>query len=135
MWLRVSTTWPDCSATNRLAEAESLYERALTIREKMLGAEHPTVATSLNDLALLYYDQGQYGKAESFSQRAVAIQEKVFGPEDPEVAECLNSLALLYYHQGQYEKTEPLFGRALAIREKTLDPEHIWPTHGMCRVR
>lgn len=39
--------------TNRLAEAESLYERALAIREKVLGAEHPTVATSLNGAALL----------------------------------------------------------------------------------
>ena len=41
-------------ATGRYAEAEPLYERALAIREKALGPDHPDVATSLNNLAVLY---------------------------------------------------------------------------------
>ena len=36
------------------AKAEPLFKRALAIREKALGPEHPDVATSLNNLALLY---------------------------------------------------------------------------------
>ena len=35
----------------RYGEAEPLYKRALAIREKALGPEHPDVATSLDDLA------------------------------------------------------------------------------------
>lgn len=35
------------------AEAEPLYVRALEIREKILGADHHDLATTLNDLALL----------------------------------------------------------------------------------
>jgi len=38
----------------KYAEAEPLYQRALAISEKTLGPEHPQVATSLNNLALLY---------------------------------------------------------------------------------
>ena len=38
----------------RYTDAEPLYERALAIREKALGPEHPDVATSLNNLAVLY---------------------------------------------------------------------------------
>jgi CHAT domain-containing protein len=38
----------------RYAEAIPLAEQALAIREQALGPEHPDVATSLNNLALLY---------------------------------------------------------------------------------
>ena len=41
-------------AMGRYAEAEPLYRRSLEIREKQLGADHPDVATSLNNLAVLY---------------------------------------------------------------------------------
>lgn len=34
-------------------EAEPLFTRALAIREKALGPEHPDVASSLNNLAVL----------------------------------------------------------------------------------
>src|SRR5262249_44791518 len=44
----------------RYEEAEPLYLRALAIYEKALGAEHPAVASSLNNLAALYYNQGKY---------------------------------------------------------------------------
>ena len=40
----------------KYAEAGPLYERSLAIREKVLGPDHPDVATSLNNLAIgLYY--------------------------------------------------------------------------------
>jgi len=38
----------------RYSEAEPLYGRSLSIREQQLGADHPDVATSLNNLAALY---------------------------------------------------------------------------------
>ena len=82
------------------------------------------MATSLNNLALLYRAQGQYEKAAPLHERALAIWEQALGPEHPHVATSLNNLALLYDNQGQYGKAEPLYERALAIREKALGPEH-----------
>jgi tetratricopeptide (TPR) repeat protein len=41
-------------AQGQYTKAESLHQRALAIFEKALGPEHPDVATSLNNLALLY---------------------------------------------------------------------------------
>jgi len=41
-----------------LAEARSLYERALAIREKALGPEHPHTATILSNLASVLQKQG-----------------------------------------------------------------------------
>jgi CHAT domain-containing protein len=108
----------------RYAEAIPLAERALEIREKVLGPQHPDVATSLNYLAHLYYAQGDYGRAAPLFQRALAIREKALGPEHPDVAQSLNSLAVLYGDQGDFGRAAPLLQRALAIYEKELGPEH-----------
>jgi tetratricopeptide (TPR) repeat protein len=71
----------------------------LAIYEKALGADHPDVATSLNNLALLYQVQGNYAEAASFYQRALAILEQTLGTEHPLVAANLNNLAVLYSAQ------------------------------------
>ena len=91
---------------------------------QILGPEHPATATSLNDLATLYYGQGRYAQVEPLLQRALAIREKTLGPEHPNLATGLNNLALLYDEQGKYAQAVPLYQRALAIWEKALRPEH-----------
>ncbi len=63
------------------AQAEPLYQRALAIREKQVGPEHPDIATDLNNLAALYRAQGKYEQAEPLYQRALAIVEKQLGPQ------------------------------------------------------
>jgi len=105
-------------------EAEPLHKRALAIYEKALGAEHPYIAASLNNLAELYYSQGRYEEAEPLLKRALAIYEKALGAEHPDTATSLNNLATLYDSQGRYEEAEPLLKRALAIYEKALGAKH-----------
>ena len=78
------------------AQAEPLYKRSLAIWEKALGPDHPDVATSLNNLAVLYHTQGQYAQAEPLYKRSLAIREKALGPDHPDVATSLNNLAVLY---------------------------------------
>jgi len=108
----------------RYEEAEPLYQRALGIAEKALGAEHPYVGAGLNNLAALYHAQGRYEEAEPLYQRALAITEKALGAEHPDVGTRLNNLAALYRAQGRNEEAEPLYQRALAIDEKALGAEH-----------
>jgi tetratricopeptide (TPR) repeat protein len=45
-------------------DAEPLHRRAIEIDEKILGKEHPDVATRYNNLAVLLQDQGRYDEAE-----------------------------------------------------------------------
>ena len=85
---------------------------------------HPDVATSLNNLALLYYTQGQYAQAEPLYQRALAIREQTLAPMHPDVGTSLHNLATLYCAQGQYAQAESLYQRALAIRDQTLGSMH-----------
>ena len=109
----------------RYGEAESLCQCAVAIFEKALGPDHPSTATSLNNLAALYSSRGRYGEAESLYQRALAICERALGPDHANTAGSLiNNLGGLYRSQGRYGEAEPLYQRALAIREKALGPDH-----------
>jgi tetratricopeptide (TPR) repeat protein len=108
----------------RFSDAEPLYEHALGIREKVLGPEDPDVATSLSNLATLYFHEGRYAQAEPLFQRALPILEKALGPGHSNVATGLNNLAELYNQQGKRARAEQLHQRALAIREKALGPDH-----------
>ncbi|WP_372726704.1 tetratricopeptide repeat protein [Nostoc sp. TCL26-01] len=105
-------------------QAEPWYEQCLEITKKRLGEEHPSVATSLNNLAGLYDSQGRYSKAEPLYIQALALWRKLLGEEHPSVATSLNNLALLYNSQGRYSEAEALYIQALALCRKLLGEEH-----------
>jgi tetratricopeptide (TPR) repeat protein len=106
------------------ATALLLYERALAIREQVLGPEHPDTARSLNNLALLHDTLGNYAAAQPLYERALAIFEQMLGLTHPDIARILNNVALLHHTIGNYTTAQPLYERALAIYEQALGPEH-----------
>jgi CHAT domain-containing protein/Tfp pilus assembly protein PilF len=106
-------------------EALPLVERALEIREKVLGAEHREVANAIHSAAILRWLKGDYAKAEPLFQRALMIREKSLGVEHPDVARSLNNLGILYKDMGEDAKAEQFYYRALDILVKSLGPEHL----------
>jgi tetratricopeptide (TPR) repeat protein len=66
----------------KFVEAIPLAQQALAIRERTLGPNHPDVATSLTNLALLYASQRRYAEAEPLYRRALAIRAKVQASAD-----------------------------------------------------
>jgi len=114
----------ELSRSEKYSEAIPFAQRALDIREKTQGSDHPNVAVALNNLAILYRKLRQYAAAEPLYKRALAIQERASGPDSAKIAVPLNNLANVYKDQGRYADAEPLYKRALTIWEKTLGPEH-----------
>ena len=110
----------------RYPEAEPLYVRSLSIYETQLGAAHPDVATSLNNLAGLYESQGRYSEAEPLYVRSLSIRETQLGVAHPDTAISQQSgnLAGVYESQGCYDKAEPLRKKALEIHEQQLGESH-----------
>ena len=51
-------------------QAEELYQQALSIRKKVLGSEHPDVATILDNLGALYIAIDKLDQAYTFSLQA-----------------------------------------------------------------
>ena len=53
-----------------------MYQRALERTEKALGPEHTSTLDTVNNLGLLYADQGKMTKAEKIYQRTLEGYEK-----------------------------------------------------------
>ena len=100
------------------------YGKALAIREKVLGTEHPDTATSYNNIGGVYNHMGDYDKALEYYGKALAIREKVLGTEHPSTATSYNNIGSVYDNMGDYAKALEYYGKALAICEKMLGTEH-----------
>ena len=59
------------------------------------------MATSLNNLANLYYSQGKYAEAEPLYQRSLAIVEKALGSDHPNTVKVRENYALLLRNLGR----------------------------------
>ncbi len=100
--------------------SEPLYQRSLKITEKVLGPNHPDVATVLNDLALLYDKQGKYEAAEPLYQRSLTIAEKALGPNHPNVATVLKNLSDVYKKMGRDDEARNYSERSKQIEQKNI---------------
>ncbi len=105
-------------------EAIQLTEQSLDLARKIWGNEHKNVATTLNNLALLYYKQGKYNLAEPLYQEALAIYKHLFKRDNPDVATTLNNLASLYDNQEKYSEAESLHQDALSMRKRLFKTDH-----------
>ncbi len=106
------------------AGARPYLERALAIRQKVLGAEHSATAFSLNNLGSLLQEMGDLAGARPYLERAFRIIDKVLGAEHPATATSLNNLGYLLQEMGDLAGARPYYERALVITEKVLGAEH-----------
>ncbi|MDZ8260602.1 tetratricopeptide repeat protein [Nostoc sp. ChiQUE01b] len=122
----------------RYNEAEPLYQQALELRKRLLGDyntlklrilllgdSHIDVATSLDNLALVYRLQERYNEAEPLYQQALELRKRLLGEEHLDVVDSLNSLAFIYRLQERYSEAEPLYQQALELRKRLLGEEHL----------
>ena len=108
----------------RSDESGRHLRKALSIREKAYGPNHPDVAETLVNLARLQVDLDNPDEAESLLQTSLDIQEKSHRINRPDMVKTLNSIAWLYIDNGKYEKAEPCIQRVLAICEDMFGNEH-----------
>jgi tetratricopeptide (TPR) repeat protein len=105
------------------AEAEELERRALALRERALAADHPDVATSLDNLGATLSSLGRPAEAVPLHRRALAINLRAFGPEAPAVAASLNNLAAALGDLGRAAEATPMLRRVSAIYEAAFGPD------------
>ena len=63
------------------ARKKALLERALAIKERHYGPEHPEVAITLFNLGIAYGDLGDTARKKALLERALVIFEHAFGRE------------------------------------------------------
>ncbi len=113
------------ASSERYDEARTHFERALVMQEATLGEQHPDVALTLTNLALVRLWTESPEAAEPLMERALAIQEQALGPNHPSVAFSLNNLASVARRLGRLDRARSLYERALRIRRRALGDGHV----------
>ena len=108
----------------RYRDAETLWRGTLTIRERLLGGEHPDTAAALYQLGGTCERQARYDEALALLQRALKIQLRTVGKQHPDTATTYNNIALVYADTGEYGKALAYYQKALATDEAVLGEQH-----------
>ena len=74
------------------------YTEALEIRKKLPNTE-AGVASLLNNIAVVYLDQGHYGKSIKYMTESLIIEESIGNRKG--VASCLGNIGIVYKEQGE----------------------------------
>lgn len=101
-------------------KAIPLAERALKIREEVLGTMHLETASSMSTLALLYQLTGRYKNAEALYKKVLAIYIEKLGNKHPRTIRTQLNLAKVYQRQGHYRKADPHFKQGITTSHKRL---------------
>ncbi len=73
-----------------------MYKKALLIKEKVLGEEHPSTATSYNNLAEVYIGQRKYKLALIYFYKAYKNFLSIFGADHTKTQIVYENLELAY---------------------------------------
>ncbi len=106
-------------------KAVELANRALVIRETILGSGHADVAASLLSLGTAYWSKGDHTRAGDVLQHAMGATAKISGTETLDYANVLHALAQVRFSKGDHAEAEQLNLRALSIREKAMGSESL----------
>ncbi|KAL1598072.1 hypothetical protein SLS59_007082 [Nothophoma quercina] len=74
-------------------EAKGLWGQVMELRRRVVGQEHPSTLTSMNNLARALDQQGKYEEAETMHRQALAMYKKVLGREHPNTLTSMSNLA------------------------------------------
>jgi eukaryotic-like serine/threonine-protein kinase len=108
-------------------DAQRHLERALTLRQRILGENDPSTLSTMYDLANdLYRYQGKYAQAEPLFIKVLEVRRRVLGEEHPWTLETMNRLGDLYRYQRKFAEAESLLSKALAGCRRVLGEEHPW---------
>jgi len=104
--------------------AKQTYERALAIDRKVLGDDHPRVASHLHNLAVVAQNMGDLKRAESLYRDAIYREERVLGSQHPETAATIGNYGFLLQREGRLAEAEPQLRKALEVTVKIYGPDH-----------
>ena len=118
---RVADVWANLGLAldraKRFDEALTAEERALAIRERVLGPKHPDVVSSLQDLAEVLLLMKRWSSALPVTERAIGIVEATRGTADRLLAPALTQRGGALTHLGRVREALPVLERALAVAE------------------
>ena len=117
------------------SRAHSLLERAVEIRNRVLGPENPETLLSKHRLAAVLDGEGHFAESVALKRQTLDARRRVLGPEHPDTLRSAISLAGTIERQARdlaetpeqarlYAEAEKLERETLEIYRRTLGPQH-----------
>jgi tetratricopeptide (TPR) repeat protein len=105
--------------------AEEQVRTAATMRDRLLGDEHPDTLRSNRALAGLLRIRGKFAEAEALLRRTAETQRRVLGEEHRDTLTTMSELALALAGAGRLTEAESIHRRTLEIQRRVLGEEHV----------
>ena len=104
-------------SARKFDEAIPLAQRAVELRQSVLGERNPLVAESFSNLGVLYVAKQDFDRGEKQFRTALMIYESGSALTE-NMGYVLDSLALLRWRVRDYDKAEAYAKRAIDLKEK-----------------
>jgi eukaryotic-like serine/threonine-protein kinase len=118
---------------DRTSEAVDLLQQSLTIKERVFGKVHPSVASSLNELGGVALKQGKNDDAEQYFTRMVSIYREVYGEHHYLLGIALSNVASVYMARQQWPQAEKIYRQVVPIFTESQSANHI--NTGIARIK
>jgi len=105
-------------------EAGQQMERALSLRQRVLGPEHPDTLTSMQELGDVLAKQSKFVQADKLLTRVLETRRRIRGQYSPETLGVMNDLAIAVGGEGDYVRSEQLLTGVLEIQRRVLGEQH-----------
>ena len=111
-------------------KAKELLNEVISIQKKLINSDPNSIniklefAKSLNNLAIIYQEQGDYEQAKQLYEQTLEIRQKALPAKNLDIAATLDNLANSYRGLKNYEMAELFNKQAVAIRKELLLDNH-----------
>lgn len=123
LWETYQSAGHQAIEDRRVADAERLLLAAAKHIET-ISPDDPRLATTLNDLGVLYGMQNRDIEAEPLFERALAINEKAFGRQHSSVVLALQNLSVIYASQNKFSEAHRVAQESLEISLRLFGTYH-----------
>ena len=106
-------------------------ERALSLRQKARGPDHPDTLDSMNNLATAYDDAGRRAEALLLYEETLKLAKAKLGPDHRDTLKSMNNVASAYGDAGRLTEALPLYQETLKRMKAKLGPEHPYTLSSM----
>lgn len=103
---------------NEFPKAMEYYQKALSIRQQILPADHPDIANSYNNIGDIFHFQNKCENALEYFLKALKINIDHFGYFNDNVATNYNNIGGVYNTMRDYDNAINNYKKALDIRLK-----------------
>ncbi|TVQ68152.1 MAG: CHAT domain-containing protein [Balneolaceae bacterium] len=117
--------------TGNYERAGDLFDRALEIQTTIPEKNHPEIAVTYQNLALVEWLSGREREADRYYEASIRIRRDHYGPDHPMLIESYRQAGEFYAEIGDRNRPSELFEEALRITEHNFGKKHphYWRIH------